>query len=106
MTEGQIIISPRAIALFHQLTRTLGQEDLAFHIAWAVNEDGVSGRWTVGFTPEEQLLAADPQMRWQIVAGRYQGILVVVDGPSNGSPASRRVEIDSVDNRTFGVAVV
>ena len=104
MTNGRIHISPRAIALFRQLALVSHQKSPAFHIVYVLDEKG-PGRWSVGLTPEAEILAGDTNVKLQIVAGRYDGILVVVDGPSNGLASTRRIRIGSLNGRTFTVSV-
>jgi hypothetical protein len=84
--------------------RIIGKGDQAIHIVWVLNGDG-TGRWSLGFSPEADILAADAKIQEWIVAGRCREVRIVVDGPIRKRASEVTVSIDSPDGRRFTVAV-
>ena len=99
--SGRIRISDAANRLYHEVVRAIGKGEHAIHIVWADK----TGCWSLGFSPEAEILSADVAIHEWIVAGRCRNIMVVVDGPMRKRASEMTVSIDSPDGRRFTVAV-
>lgn len=78
--RGHITISDQATRLYHAIARMIGEGGQAIHIVWTLDTDD-AGHWSLGFSPESDILSADAKVQDYVVAGRCRGIMVVVDGP-------------------------
>ena len=106
MNTGRIEITEAAVALFHLASQMVNEGAMALHITWLTPEGNGVPRWIAGLTPEADILSSSPEMQDWIVAGRCNGILVVVDGPGNVPAKGRDVRIDTRGTQaTFSVAV-
>ncbi len=103
MSRSAILISARAKA---QLARLVSPaERLAIHIVSLAGKTG-DDKWLLGLTPESQFFEASAEVQNEIVAGRSDGVLVVVDTAGRAA-STLRINIDTTDDGTgFRVTIV
>ncbi|MEO3430532.1 hypothetical protein AAFN88_16860 [Pelagibius sp. CAU 1746] len=95
MCKNGVQLTERAIQLYREMARSIGQGPLALHLVWDVTAAESTGVWEVGLTPEAHFTAAGQQMLDKIIAGRFDGILVVIDGPIAKPASELSIKIDA-----------
>jgi hypothetical protein len=99
-------ITERAVQLYRALARSLDQGPLALHVVWDVTAAKSAGVWKVGLSPEAHFENANRQLLDNIVAGRFNGILVVVDGPTAKPASELSVMIDATARADSFIALI
>jgi hypothetical protein len=106
MRRNGVQLTEKAIQLYRELARSLGQEPLALHVVWDVTAGENDGVWKVSLTPEAHFQVADQQILDKVVAGRFNGILVVVDGPIAKPACELSILIDATARADNLIALI
>jgi hypothetical protein len=95
MRTNNIELTARATRLYHELVGSTQGGPHAIHVVWDVTAGDGFGVWKVGLTPESHFQAVDPQLLDKVVAGRIDGILIVIDGPIARPASDLSIRIDT-----------